>query len=288
MTYALRGCSHALIAGSKPARSSYSQVAGGGHCWLLMAVRKLRGTSASVVRRPGSRWSGGVGSRSPGWLLCWLPVTASFIRPIATANALQGISNADIEGLVSRMLASRDRRPRGHPASGRLDRVFCGSAGTFPSWEAGRRADEPIDPERNHADPGSTSTCAGGRGAARLLPPRPPALPSPAPPCGDNECRESVTRPALRRPSSNLLIRRFQCRRPDPFRTVRDLGRVRVRCPCESGELQGRSSVWLPAWLPDGSIKAPAVPGTYPRDCLHRTGDGLRPVRAGSRLALGF
>jgi hypothetical protein len=165
-------------------------------CWWrpLLAVDGRSGASrghASVVRRPGSRWSGGVGSRSPRWLPCWLPVTASSIRLIATANALQGISNADTEGLVSRMLASRDRRPRGHPASGLLDRALCRSAGTFRSWEAGRRADEPIDPERNHADPGSTSTCAGGRGPARLLPPRLPALPSPAPPYGDNECRKA-------------------------------------------------------------------------------------------------
>jgi hypothetical protein len=151
------------------------------------------------------------------------------------------------------MLASRDRRPRGHPASGRLDRAFCRSAGTFPSWEAGRRADEPIDPERSHADPGSTSTCAGGRGPARLLPPRLPALPSPAPPCGDNECRESVTRSALRRPSSNLQIRRFQCGHPGPFISVRDLGLVAARCSSPSGGIQDRSSVWLPAWLPSAA-----------------------------------
>jgi hypothetical protein len=48
----------------------------------------------------------------------------------------------------------------------------------------------------------------------------------------------------------NLLIRRFPCGHPDPFRSVRDLGFVAARCSHPSGELQGRSSVWLPAWLP--------------------------------------
>ena len=31
-----------------------------------------------------------------------------------------------------------------------------------------------------------------------------------------------------------------------PFRSVRDLGRDRARCSCESAELEGRSSPWLP------------------------------------------
>jgi len=39
MTYALRGCSGALLPGSKPVRASCSQVAAGGDRWLLMAVR---------------------------------------------------------------------------------------------------------------------------------------------------------------------------------------------------------------------------------------------------------
>jgi len=39
MTYALRGCSRALLARSKPAQASCSQVAAGGDRWLLMAVR---------------------------------------------------------------------------------------------------------------------------------------------------------------------------------------------------------------------------------------------------------
>ena len=48
----------------------------------------------------------------------------------------------------------------------------------------------------------------------------------------------------------SLLIRSSMCGRPDPFRSVRDLGRVPVGCPWKSGESRCRSSVWLPAWLP--------------------------------------
>src|SRR5258708_4340497 len=50
MTYALRGCSRALLAGSKSALASCSQVAAGGDRWLLMAVRgHLRGTRPQCV-----------------------------------------------------------------------------------------------------------------------------------------------------------------------------------------------------------------------------------------------
>jgi hypothetical protein len=47
----------------------------------------------------------------------------------------------------------------------------------------------------------------------------------------------------------HLLIRRYPCGHPDSFRSVRDLGRC---CPLFTrvGELEGRSSVWLPVWLP--------------------------------------
>src|SRR5260370_42617046 len=38
-----------------------------------------------------------------------------------------------------------------------------------------------------------------------------------------------------RRVASDLLTRRCPCGRPDPFRTVRDLGRVRARCSCKPG-----------------------------------------------------
>ena len=78
-----------------------------------------------------------------------------------------------------------------HLASARLDRASCGSAGTFASWAAHRRAGDPIDPERNHADPGSTSTSATvDRGALRLLPTRLPSLSSPRLPSGT--CKGNV------------------------------------------------------------------------------------------------
>src|SRR6185312_4304799 len=41
---ALRACSDALLAGPKPALASCSQVAAGGHRWLLLAVRGISGT----------------------------------------------------------------------------------------------------------------------------------------------------------------------------------------------------------------------------------------------------
>jgi hypothetical protein len=40
------------------------------------------------------------------------------------------------------------------------------------------------------------------------------------------------------------------CGHPDPFRSVRDLGRVPARCSWPSGIPEGRSPRWLPAWLP--------------------------------------
>ena len=46
------------------------------------------------------------------------------------------------------------------------------------------------------------------------------------------------------------LIRRYPRGRPDPFRSVRDLGLVSPGCPAGSGSSVGCSSVWLPAWLP--------------------------------------
>jgi hypothetical protein len=49
---------------------------------------------------------------------------------------------------------------------------------------------------------------------------------------------------------ADCQIRRYLCGRPDPFRSVRDLGRAAVGCPCKSGVLEGHSSAWLPAWLP--------------------------------------
>ena len=52
MTYALRGCSRALLAGPKPALTSCSQVTVGGGHWLLMAIRG----HVPVLRGPVARW----------------------------------------------------------------------------------------------------------------------------------------------------------------------------------------------------------------------------------------
>jgi hypothetical protein len=61
----------------------------------------------------------------------------------------------------------------------------------------------------------------------------------------------------------NLLIRRFLCGRPVPFRSVRDLGLVSAGCPGWSVRSEGCSSVWLPAWLPAAS-EAMAHDGVLP------------------------
>src|SRR5215475_14448131 len=57
-TYALRACSRALLVASMPAPASSSQVAAGGHRWLLTAVRGHLGGHALgtlVMRSPGAR-----------------------------------------------------------------------------------------------------------------------------------------------------------------------------------------------------------------------------------------
>jgi hypothetical protein len=59
-----------------------------------------------------------------------------------------------------------------------------------------------------------------------------------------------LTAPPARVDGSDLLIRRYLYRRPDPSRSVRDLGLISPGCPGGSGSSQGCSSVWLPAWLP--------------------------------------
>ena len=63
--------------------------------------------------------------------------------------------------------------------------------------------------------------------------------------------RRPLTWRARRRDSTlHLLIRSHPCGHPDPFRSVRDLGRAAACCSREFGELEGRSPRWLPAWLP--------------------------------------
>ena len=61
--------------------------------------------------------------------------------------------------------------------------------------------------------------------------------------CGYGGALEGIRTP-------NLLIRSSMCGHPDPFRSVRDLGRVPGRCSSPSGIPIGRSPRWLPAWLP--------------------------------------
>jgi len=53
--------------------------------------------------------------------------------------------------------------------------------------------------------------------------------------------------------SDALTVRRYPRGRPDPFRSVRDLGRVPVRRSCESEVPEDGSSRWLPARRVHGS-----------------------------------
>jgi hypothetical protein len=110
----------------------------------------------------------------------------------------------------------------------------------------------------------------------------------------------------MHRRCHGLLIRRFQCGHPDPFRSVRYLGFVAARCSHPSGELQGRSSVWLPAWLPlvghhhalvlvttigplPGAVTAPSPAQAAPPPVTARTFQGMAPYAGQARcLALGF
>jgi hypothetical protein len=73
---------------------------------------------------------------------------------------------------------------------------------------------------------------------------RPPTLGVPGPPYGT-----STSGPRLADPAGPAyhLIRRYPYRRPDPFRSVRDLGLISPRFPGVSGASEGRSSAWLPA-----------------------------------------
>jgi ketosteroid isomerase-like protein len=57
------------------------------------------------------------------------------------------------------------------------------------------------------------------------------------------------------------------CGHPDRFRSVRDLGFVAAPCSYPSGELQGRSSAWLPAWLPAQATATNTVSGRRSASC---------------------
>jgi hypothetical protein len=82
----------------------------------------------------------------------------------------------------------------------------------------------------------------------------------------------------------DLLIRRYLCGRPAPFRSVRDLRLVPARCSGESGAPEGCSSPWLPA---DDSVTpwslspSPGLfPATWPRPVLSRA-PPPNPIAAG-------
>jgi len=62
MTYALRGCSRALLAGSRPALASCSQVAADGDRWLLTAVRGHLGAQAGNAQVLGTAVGGLTGT----------------------------------------------------------------------------------------------------------------------------------------------------------------------------------------------------------------------------------
>jgi hypothetical protein len=76
---------------------------------------------------------------------------------------------------------------------------------------------------------------------------------------------------------SYLLTRRYPRGRPDPFRSVQDLG---LSLPVVHAGPRHPKVVH-----PYGSQRGSQEPA---RDRPHRAGDGPRPVRAGSRLALGL
>jgi hypothetical protein len=82
-----------------------------------------------------------------------------------------------------------------------------------------------------------------------------------------------------RRSSTDLQIRRFLCGHPDPFRTVRDLGRVFARCSRESEVSEDGSFRWLPAWLPGGKVHSSGGRRSESADCGVDLA-GHTPVRA--------
>jgi hypothetical protein len=92
-----------------------------------------------------------------------------------------------------------------------------------------------------------------------------------------------------------LLTSRYLRGRPDPFRTVRDLGRIPARCSWPSGIPEGRSPRWLPARLPvaedladriaccgPSAFQAGHIP-SWRRSCESHA---LSPVAAGRRWLL--
>ena len=73
------------------------------------------------------------------------------------------------------------------------------------------------------------------------------------------------------------MIRRYLCGHPDPFRSVRDLGRVPARCSRQSGEPECRPSAWLPAWLPAAHDAGHRDALVLVTDIGPSTGEGIAP-----------
>ena len=85
--YALRGCSRALLAGSKGALASCSQVAAGGDRWLVMRFGASRGHAALAPELAGQRPKGS-----------WVPVHEKSNGETILAN--ESGPKAGVEGVV--------------------------------------------------------------------------------------------------------------------------------------------------------------------------------------------
>ena len=93
-SYALRGCSGALLAHSEPAPASCSQVAAGGDRWLLMAVRGHLGDTPYCV---GQVLGGVVGERGD-----WMHANAGSAQESDRAMApIMWLMGRELDGTLS-------------------------------------------------------------------------------------------------------------------------------------------------------------------------------------------
>jgi hypothetical protein len=148
-----------------------------------------------------------------------------------------------------------------------------------PSSRSPRRCDSALSWPAPSPEPDScrtirqTGSVKGRRSRSRV---------TPKAPLTGSGCREHSYggfgggHPHFHPHAPDLLIRRFLCGHPDPFRTVHDLGLVSSGCPGGSGAPKGCSSPWLPAWLPGDDSVTPwssspspdLFPATWPRPVL--------------------